>query len=93
MMDWTDHQSGAVGWLLTGLAMVVFWGVLIAVTVAVARQLTTSGQGARREPPAPPNPLQLLDERLARGEIDPEDYLKRRELLRGADRDARSEVR
>lgn len=93
MMHWSDHQLGAVGWLLSILAMVVFWGVLIAVTAAVTRQLMARDQWAQRAPSGPLDPLQLLDERLARGEIDPEDYLRRRELLTGADHDARSETR
>jgi putative membrane protein len=86
MMHWTDHELGSAGWLLMGLTMVVFWGGLIAVTALVARQLMSRGRWGQLEPSGPADPFQLLDERLARGDIDPEEYLRRRELLSGIHR-------
>ena len=93
MMDWNGHDLGAGGWLLMGLVMLALWGSLIAVLVLVARQLTSRSPWIRSEPPPPVDPLQVLGERLARGDIDPEDYLRRRALLTGADRGVRSDTR
>jgi len=92
MMFWTDHDLGATDWLLMGLTIMLFWGGLIVVTVMVARQLMSRSPQDRRDRSEPADPLQLLDERLARGEIDPEDYLRRRDLLSGADRGLPSET-
>ena len=45
------------------------------------------GPSPRRRPQpaerAPSGPLQILDERFARGEIDDEEYRRRRAVLRG----------
>lgn len=93
MMEWTGNEPGAGGWLLMGLTMLALWGGLIAVTVLVARQLMSRSPWIRSDPPPPVDPLQVLGERLARGDIDPEDYLRRRALLTGADRSVRSDTR
>jgi putative membrane protein len=70
MMFWSDHELGSAAWLLMGLMMVVFWGGLVAVTAMVARQLIGRDQ---RQPSGPVDPFQLLGERLARGDLDPEE--------------------
>jgi putative membrane protein len=80
MMDWYDHGgSGWGGWLLMSLMMLLFWGAIVVAVVALwrsgRRDERTSGS------PLPPDARQLLDERFARGEIDPDDYARRRELL------------
>ena len=67
------------GWLAMSLMMLVFWGLLIAGVVALIRS-------ARREPPDSSqdgDARRLLDERFARGEIDEQDYARRRDLLAG----------
>lgn len=82
-MMWYDHNPGWGGWLLMTFGMVAFWALVIVAVVALVRAL--------REPDAPstpqptqtssPDPLRLLDERFARGEMDVADYRTRRELL------------
>lgn len=74
MMDWYGAM-GAGGWIL----MTLFWVIVIALVVWVAVRLfptraTRSNETAER-------PEELLDRRLARGEIDPETYDKLREKL------------
>ncbi len=77
MMFW---YGGHWGWwqsALSLLAMLGFWGLVAWGVYAVAR-------GPHRTPP--PNDRQdalgILDERLARGEIDQEQYREMRELMR-----------
>ena len=67
---------GFGGWWM-GLAMILFWVAVVAVIVWVVR---TANE--REEPPRRSNALDVLDERYARGEIDDDEYERRREMLR-----------
>ncbi|HZJ03654.1 MAG TPA: SHOCT domain-containing protein [Thermoleophilia bacterium] len=88
MHDWWD---GGVGWgfgLVGLIMMVLFWGAVIVGIVLVVRALTQqsaprSGQETGVSAPARPRALDLLEERYARGEIDREEFLERREDLGG----------
>jgi putative membrane protein len=75
MMYWYGgHHMGAWGWLLMILLSILFWGGLLATVVFVIARMTSGvqrGDDARR----------LLDERFARGEIDVDEYARRRDLL------------
>lgn len=65
------------GWI--GLVwMVLIWGAVLAVVYAVVRGMTSTT--ARGERPSP-GPLEILDERFARGEISAEEYAERRQVL------------
>ena len=74
----------AGGWLGMSLLMLAFWGLLAVGVVALVRAL-------RRDQPRPAEPMQarapdanartILDERFARGEIDADEYTRRRDLL------------
>ena len=66
-----------------GLGMILFWGLIILVIVLVVRGLV--GTGSRRDSAASSEktPLQILQERFARGEIDKEEYEERRKTLSG----------
>lgn len=78
MMDGWDGM-GVAGWFL----MTVFWVLLLAAVVwAVANLFPARG---RSDPEAlPERPDEILDRRLARGEIDPATYDELRAKLRGA---------
>ncbi len=67
------------GWLAIVVMMVVFWGAIAWVIVTLIRQ-----NGRPAEPPAArgPDPRAILDERFARGDIDEDDYRRRRDALR-----------
>ncbi len=65
------------GWLLGALVMVAFWSFVIW---AVWYLVTTFRRHDDR-PPTGGDPTRILDERLARGEIDAEQYRRLRELL------------
>jgi len=73
-MMW-HHSWGAGDWVAMSLMMLVFWGALVAGAVWLVRNarrpLENSNAAAR----------QILDEKLARGEVTEEEYLRRRELL------------
>lgn len=68
---WYWHGMGLWGWLM----MVAFWAVVIFGIVWAVR--TTTAPRQRDEDSA----LRILAERLARGEIDREDYEERRRVL------------
>jgi len=58
--------------------MLVFWVIVILLVVLAVRWLMDHG-GLQKKTPA----LDILKERLARGEIDPEEYEARRKVLEG----------
>ncbi|MEX0797739.1 MAG: SHOCT domain-containing protein [Acidimicrobiia bacterium] len=71
MLYW--HGMGPWGWLM----MVAFWAVVVFLIVWAVRSTATPGRRGDD------SPLRILDERLARGEIDREDYDERRKVLEG----------
>lgn len=77
---WGDGW-GSWGMMVFGpLMMIVFVAVVVVVAVLVIRWL---GQGAGGPAPSPSGrrALDLLDERFARGEIDREEYLQKKQDL------------
>ena len=75
-----------LGWWQAGLmwlAMIAFWAFLIwaiyALVTGVMRREGEPGHGG--QPPG--GARRILDERLARGEIDAEEYRRLREVLDG----------
>jgi putative membrane protein len=65
--------------------MVVFWGGLIWIGVTLLTRIHTQQLGARTAPAAAssskPTAQEILAERLARGEIEPDEYRQRLEAL------------
>ena len=84
---WNDMHDG-VGWgsIPMVIMMLLVWGSLIWLGVALIRRTGAHASGAGLSPtaPHPPNPQQILAERLARGEIEPDDYRTRLAALTGA---------
>ena len=60
-----------MGWwmILGGLWMLLFWGGLIALIVWGINKLVNRNGGGRK-----PNPLEIVKERYARGEISQEEF-------------------
>ncbi|RIQ18221.1 SHOCT domain-containing protein [Jiangella rhizosphaerae] len=87
MFWYSDHMSGW-GYVLMTFSMVIFWGLVIAGVVALVRYPDRSGDTGRGQgttPAAPrPAPEEILAERFARGEIDEEEYARRRAALHAA---------
>jgi putative membrane protein len=79
MMNGFNSGMDAGWWVL----MSVFWVALIALIVWAAVQLFPNRGGSAPERKEPEGPEEILDRRLARGEIDPETYDALRAKLRG----------
>ena len=79
--------DGGMGilWLGGVLVVVLFWALVIAALVLAVRWLLRADQRGRQEPPAPhsEDPLEILRRRYAAGEIDDEEYERRRKKLTG----------
>jgi len=60
------------GFVVTTLGMTVFWSVLLTVVVLLVRRRDEHGGSA----------LRILEERLARGEIDTDEFDRVRKTLR-----------
>lgn len=79
MFGW-DGGWGWGGWLGMSLVMLLFWGALIALVVYFARR--PDDRIERRGPGGDAADAdRILDERFARGDIDAEEYTRRRNLL------------
>lgn len=73
-MHWGDMGGwGWGGWLAATAMMLIFWGGLAAVVLLALRR---PGDGHTSEPE------RILAERFARGEIDEDEYQRRRRALR-----------
>ncbi|AUM19321.1 SHOCT domain-containing protein [Rhodococcus ruber] len=79
MMFWYDHNVSGWGYVLMIIGMVGFWALVIFAVVALVRSL---GSNSGPIPPtAEPTAEQVLGLRLARGEIDADEYRQRLEAL------------
>lgn len=81
MMWWNDNM-GWGGWIAMALMMAIFWSLVVFGIVAIFR--SDGSALPRAQQPGEASPLQMLDERFARGEIDVDEYHARRDLLRGS---------
>ncbi len=70
------------GWLLGTIGMVAFCGLVFWATWYFVTAVTRRPED---RPQANSDPKRILDERLARGEIDSGEYRHLREVLRGGD--------
>jgi len=75
-MHWDDGWGWGV-WLMMMGFMVVFWGLIAWVVVTLVRE-----QSRTRHPPQSRSAQEILAERFARGEIDEDEYARRRDALR-----------
>jgi putative membrane protein len=65
------------------LAMIAFWALLIWAVYALVTGVTRRAGEHQRSGQQPGDARRILDERLARGEIDPDEYRRLREVLEG----------
>jgi putative membrane protein len=74
-MMWWQDGNGWGGWVVMLLSMAIFWGGLFVLIVWAVRQFTPGpGQGR-------PDPVTILEERFARGEISKEGFEEGRRVL------------
>lgn len=83
MMGWYHDGTGWGGWVLMMVVMVGFWALVVFAVIALFRGTQAHGEWT---PDHPRDPMRILDERFARGEIDEDEYLARSAVLRGAGR-------
>ena len=79
MWGWSGNTMGGVDWVIMVLGMVIFWSL---VSFAIAAMFRGSGNGTGATAAQRRDPMEILDERFARGEIDAEEYQARRDTLR-----------
>jgi putative membrane protein len=78
MMYW-GNGMGTWGMALMTLGALLFWGLVIAAIVALARY---TGRGGPDSDSEPATPQQVLADRFARGEIDETEYTHRLLVLK-----------
>jgi putative membrane protein len=92
MYGWHSGGWGWGAWLAMILLMILFWSAIAAIAVMFFRHARPgyAGSPAAVPPsttgPTPGGPdaaLRVLEDRFARGEIDAEEFTKRRDLLQG----------
>ncbi len=76
MMDGWSNGMGA-GWVF----MVLAWVALIVLVVWAIGQLFPARSAGDSQERAPETPQEILDRRLARGEIDTDEYARLRDAL------------
>ena len=91
MMGWyNDGSMGAGGWGAMILMMSLFWGAVIFAGIKIFRGNSNTRGSRERESvdggAAVRNPMDMLDERFARGEIESEEYEARKAALMGTNR-------
>ena len=79
MMGWYHDGMGWGGWIVMTVAMVAFWALVVLAVLALFRTQRSGGSTPDRR-----DPMQILDERFARGEIDEDEYHTRSSVLRGS---------
>lgn len=79
-MYW-DHDFGWAGWLVMSLGMLGFW-IAVALVVLLAVRAVRRPEEQPRE--GEPDPRQILERRLAHGEIDVDEFQVRLEALGGS---------
>ncbi len=73
------HYDWGWGHMIFGsLMMILFWGGIALAVVLVIRSNRSSGEGSQS---GRKSPLDILDERFARGEINKEEFEERKKLL------------
>ncbi len=77
MMGWAGELTWS-GWIVMAVCMVAFWVVVIYLMAMMFR--TDRGTGPVRTT-RDTDPLRLLEERFARGDIDSGEFVARRQML------------
>ena len=83
MMGWYGNGTGSLGWLGMG----VFWLILLGLIVWLVMRLLPGNRGGGTTRSIGESTLDILDRRMARGEIDTPTWQAQRAALTGATRD------
>ena len=80
---WMNYEGYGMGWHGLGwLGMAFFWLILILLVLAVVKYLKRGRGSNAPDGEKKPDALAVLEERYARGEIDREEYLQKRDDLK-----------
>ncbi|MER7555810.1 SHOCT domain-containing protein [Nocardioides sp. NPDC126508] len=79
MMYWYGSGMSGWGYLLMTVSMVLFWGLVITTAVVVGRRFLREDRPLGGVPSTPEDVLAM---RLARGEVDEDEYERRMATLR-----------
>jgi putative membrane protein len=69
------------GWLLMTLGMLGSWALVTVLALALLRRPGQSDQQPQPDQQPRPGAEEILGQRLARGEVDPEEYRQRLQTL------------
>lgn len=85
MMWWNHNGWGFGDWLAMSTMMVLFWGLLVALVIWLVRSSRNelAAPGAQHVPSSQSADL-MLAERFARGEIEEDEFTRRRAVLHSA---------
>jgi putative membrane protein len=82
MENWQEgygHMMWGGGFgIFGGLMMIVFWGIIIALIVIAVKWLTDNQRSSN---PGKRDAMEILRERFASGEIDEDEFDRRRKVL------------
>ncbi|MFF7647522.1 SHOCT domain-containing protein [Streptomyces canus] len=81
MMFWYGHGVSGWGWFAVSAGMIVFWALIITLAVMLFRYLNSPREDTHAHTTAASTPEDILRKRLARGEIDEEEYRHRLSTL------------
>lgn len=82
-MMWSGHGGWGTGeWIAMSLMMILFSGAVIALVVWLVHSVRSDRRADSVTPSKSPAD-DVLAERYARGEIDDEEYTRRRRVLHG----------
>jgi len=79
-MMWSNNGMGWGGWIVMTMAMLAFWSLVVFALVVIFRGDRDARSGPQQSHGR--DPMQILDERFARGEIDVDEYHARQQVLR-----------
>lgn len=78
---WHDGSWDAGDWVAMSTMMLLFWIGLIALVIWLARLGSSRDPRGTHGSSLPPTPDEILADRFARGEIDEDEFLRRRRML------------
>ncbi len=81
---WSNGVWGAGDWVAMSVTMLLFWGLLIAVTIWLIRSFGNGPAGPEGDRTVSTRADDVLGERFARGEIDEDQLIHGRDLLHSA---------
>lgn len=80
MMGWAGELTWT-GWIVMAACMLAFWAVVIYLVAMMFRTDRTDRTNGPSRTLQDFDPLQVLEERFARGDIDSDEFVARRQVL------------